>query len=417
MIKINKTIFITPFFPWFFTIFLLIVMVFIFPPELYSYFMREDNYIFGDLKTFFFVLGCFFYFLVGYKLGNYKPLYKFNFSFFKISPRLYLEILLFLGYFLLFIYVLSFLYFFMQRFGLDYIHILLTTGYQSLKYQEAFIPFGLGAIPTFLVFFSYYMLFYYFVYKRNSNPKKSYKILVYFLVFLTFIINLLTVNRNALIIMFFSIILIQSYFSDISGKTFKKILGYFFIIVSVFIATVFIRFSNLNIEFLIEQLIGYSIASYNRLSVIISHNAELRMLNDSVINLFIPNRLPLLNIYISEEYSILEYIEYSHSILKAHGLNYWYNLRSIFGDAYTHLGLLSFFYFLFLGFLSARLFHNFKSGNLIGVLFYPSFYGSIYLYTLTNIFITNFFYNFYAFIFIFVLNLFIKPNLVRRNSI
>ncbi len=413
----NRNFYLTPCFPASFTLLIIVFMVFFFPPYIYSYFMREFDFIYGDIKTFFFVLFCLFAFCIGFKLGNFKSNISFNMSLFLIDPLVFLDIMLFIGYILLVIYLFSFNYFIFIRFHLNFLEILLVYGYQYLKYQPSFIPFGLGAIPTFLGFYSFF-IFYMFCYLKYRLHIKYSNFKIYLFIILVFIINLLTVNRNILVIIFFGLFLIYNYHYYYNKKIqivkfFKLIL---FLIV-IFVVTLVLRFSSLNnMRFIGENLIGYTVASYNRLALIVSHNAELKDVNPSLIDLVLPNRIPLFHIYIKQPLTMLEYLDHWHSILKEYNLNYWFNLKTIFGDVYNRIGIFSFLFFFVYGILGGRLYQSFKKGKIIGILFYPTYFASIFIWSLTNIFVSNLFQNIYAFLFIFVFHLIIAPNFEKYKK-
>ena len=407
----NGNFYLTPYFPAFFTLIIATIMVFFFPPSVYSYFIREPDFIYGDIKTWGFVVSCLTLFCMGVKIASFKTIYNFSIYFKKVNVFTHLAILLFIGYFLVFFYLVVFNYFVKLKFGLTFWKILMLYGYQFLKYRESFIPFGIGAIPTFLGFYSFY-IFYLAKISTKLEYRKLYIYLSHMFVLSAFLLNLLTVNRNIIVITFFGLILIHAYFNR--DFKFKKFLILIFVLTFIFISTLFIRFGNLNnFQFIGENLIGYTVASYNRLSLIISHGANLKDIDPSIFDLILPNRIPLLHIYIKKTLTMTEYLQHWHSLLKGYNLNYWFNLKTFFGDVYNRLGLFSPFFFLLYGFMAGRFSQYFREGRLLGIIFYPTLFASIFVWSLTNIFVTNFFQNIYVFLFLFLLNTLINPNLLK----
>ncbi|MDK2861141.1 MAG: hypothetical protein PWQ37_3064 [Candidatus Petromonas sp.] len=93
--KINiKNLFINPYGPTIFSLFLLFVSL-MFPPSLYESYVGEPDYMFLNIKMLAFVLLCAFFYYIGVFISNYKPLFSFNLikKKVKVSPFAYIGII------------------------------------------------------------------------------------------------------------------------------------------------------------------------------------------------------------------------------------------------------------------------------------------------------------------------------------
>lgn len=221
------------------------------------------------------------------------------------------------------------------------------------------------------------------------------------LMFITF--ALLTVNRPAITIFLLGWFCIYFYFyRGRALKIFFAILKLGFAIIFMFIITALFRWGSASediIYLVLDRLIGYTIASYNRFALILE--GKLSYIKEgipAIFYIFPIVKIPLTNIV------FFDLRELCHISLRAAGyagLNPSYNLATLFGGIYQVLGYITFLYFFILGFIGNRLYISFKNGTTFGIIFYPLFYAFVALWIVdVNFFLLYFLPFFYIFLFI-----------------
>ena len=136
--------------------------------------------------------------------------------------------------------------------------------------------------------------------------------------------------------------------------------------------------SNENLLYLsISKFIGYTIANYNRVVLMIS--GELNYVNydiPKIFWLFPVFKIPLTNIvFLNHRNTYL----LTHLVVKDAGLNSSPNMVTLFGGIYEAISLEAFIYFAILGIIGNKLFISFKKKKIFGIIFYPLFYASVAL--------------------------------------
>lgn len=415
-----RKLLVSPYGATIFPIFLLIV-AFLFPPTVYSYYVKEPNYMFLNLKMLSFGLLCTFFYYIGLFISNFKSGLRFNFSMLKkirVSNFTYIGMIALLTIILQIIYFILLAIYLFKASGLGLFNVLFTGRGEIFKYafRELRIPFGLGAIPIFIVGFEFWLLYKIYELKNstliNTFMNKKYRLLKFFIilsVILCILENMIAVNRSVLIILVMGWFVIYLYFNK--DKVLPNLIKIFLFIIGIFVLTSIIRWGySANItDMVIEKFLGYTIADFNRMSLMI--DGKLSYVDagiPGILYIFPVFKIPLTQIIF---FDLLELSYLSLSAVANAGLNGSYNMATLFGAIYQVIGIMTPIYFFFLGYIGSRLFQAFKKEKNFGVVLYPLFYVSVALWMAdVNFFIMNFLYHFYAVIALVVYTSLFKVN-------
>ncbi|MEW6655472.1 MAG: hypothetical protein AB1353_01165 [Aquificota bacterium] len=423
--RINiKNLFISPYGPTIFPLFLLFVSL-IFPPSLYESYVGEPDYMFLNIKMLAFVLLCVFFYYIGVFISNYKPLFSFNLikKKVKVSPFAYIGIISVLTIVLQLIFVFLMFIYFNKTLHLNLLEIVLSGKGQLIKDylgKEVRIPFGLGSIPLFVTGIEFWLLYKLYTFQADLNDLKKFRELKYLEISIVvslvlFIIsNIITLNRPTLMIFLIGWFVIYSYFNK--GSIFYRVVKLFITVVLIFAITSILRWAsgseNLT-DLVLGRLLGYTVADFNRLALIIE--GKLSYVDAGVPRIFyiLPIlKIPLTNI---EFFDLRETSSLALSAVGSAGLNSDYNMATLFGGIYQSIGVATPIYFTVLGFIGSRLYISFKRGKTFGIMLYPLFYASVALWMIdVNVFFMFFPYFFYAFVLMMFYDNFIEGSLVNR---
>jgi hypothetical protein len=391
---------------------LLLFISFIFPPLLYEHYVDEPNYMFLNFKMLVFGLLCVFFYYIGISISNYRPLFNFRL----IKKKIKLSIFSYLGIILaivIFFQLLSIFLFFVYFYKVVYLNLLeivisgkgqLIKDYLGTKIK---IPFGLGALPNFIIGIKFWLLYKWYAFQTESSriSKSKYskfKMFILFSIALFIVSNIILVNRPLLTIFLLGWFLIYSYFNK--GSTFIRITKLSIIIALIFIIAQILRsvgvgsYENFD-KLVLGRLLGYTIADFNRFALIIEGKLNYVEAGISQIFYILPVlKIPLTNIVF---FDLREYSSLSLSAVGNVGLNSSYNMATLFGGIYQSIGIATPLYFTVLGFIGNRLYISFKNGKTFGIIFYPLFYASVALWMIdVNFFFMYFLYFLYSFIFV-----------------
>ncbi|MCY0866645.1 MAG: hypothetical protein OWQ49_03710, partial [Aquificaceae bacterium] len=404
--------------------FLLFVSL-IFPPSLYESYVGEPDYMFLNIKMLAFVLLCVFFYYIGVFISNYKPLFSFNLikKKVKVSPFAYIGIISVLTIVLQLIFVFLMFIYFNKTLHLNLLEIVLSGKGQLIKDylgKEVRIPFGLGGIPLFVTGIEFWLLYKLYTFQADLNDLKKFRELKYLEISIVvslvlFIIsNIITLNRPTLMIFLIGWFVIYSYFNK--GSIFYRVVKLFITVVLIFAITSILRWAsgseNLT-DLVLGRLLGYTVADFNRLALIIE--GKLSYVDAGVPRIFyiLPIlKIPLTNI---EFFDLRETSSLALSAVGSAGLNSDYNMATLFGGIYQSIGVATPIYFTVLGFIGSRLYISFKRGKTFGIMLYPLFYASVALWMIdVNVFFMFFPYFFYAFVLMMFYDNFIEGSLVNR---
>lgn len=423
--KINiKNLFINPYGPTIFPLFLLFVSL-IFPPSLYESYVGEPDYMFLNIKILAFVLLCTFFYYIGVFISNYKPLFSFNLikKKVKVSPFAYIGIISVLTIVLQLIFVFLMFIYFNKTLHLNLLEIVLSGKGQLIKDylgKEVRIPFGLGSIPLFVTGIEFWLLYKLYTFQADLNDLKKFRELKYLEISIVvslvlFIIsNIITLNRPTLMIFLIGWFVIYSYFNK--GSIFYRVVKLSITVVLIYAITSILRWAsgseNLT-DLVLGRLLGYTVADFNRLALILE--GKLSYVEAGVPRIFyiLPIlKIPLTNI---EFFNLRETSPLALSAVGSAGLNSDYNMATLFGGIYQSIGIATPIYFTVLGFIGSRLYISFKRGKTFGIMLYPLFYASVALWMIdVNVFFMFFPYFFYAFVLMMFYDNFIEGSLVNR---
>lgn len=408
----NELIF-SPFTPTIFPIFLLFIS-FIFPPDIYEYYINEKNLMFLNLKMLLFGILCtFFYFAGVYISTKLKPILLLTKE--EINQK-FISYLIFLSCFIIVIHIISLVFMsieFLKVVGISIYQLAIQGTSQLIKDtlgKEVRLPFGLGGVTAFTPGILFYVIARYYYMKKlfqgySSQMKKlqKLKILIYVSIFVFLIFNILTVNRPSITIFLLGWLCIYLHFY---GTSFQKLtmtlIKVSFGIVAIFIIVSIVRwggtYENL-IYMVMERLIGYTIANFNRFAFIIDDRLSYVSNGVPAIFYIFPiTKVPLTDIVF---FDFLELSKASLGAVGELGLNSSYNMATLFAGIYQAIGYFALVYFIALGIFGGRLYNSFKNGTIAGVIFYPLFFSSVALWMIdVNVFFLSFPYTLYAFLFI-----------------
>jgi hypothetical protein len=391
---------------------LLLLISFLFPPSLYESYMEEPNYTFLNVKMFIFVLLCIFFYYIGVFISSYRPLFRFNFIKGKNKWEVsYYYFFLKTTALLIIIAELLFIFFVYQYFNKilqdNLLKIILSAKAQLLKgylIKGIDLPFGMAGLQYLLIGVEFWLIYRFESFKNHLFKSKldRFSIYISLSVFLFIVINILTLNRTALMSFLAGLFLLRFYFNN---KIYNELLKLFIAIVVLFILISILRFGG-DIE-VFSNFLGYTIVNFNRLAAVLEE--KLNYISAGVPNIFylfpIP-RIPLIGINF---YDFESLAEVTLSAAEASGLNPNYNMSTLFSGIYQSIGIFTPIYFTILGFIGRRLYISFKDGRTFGIILYPLFYASLVLsIDEVNIFILFLPYCIYAYIFIIIYENFIK---------
>jgi len=400
---------------------LLLFISFIFPPSLYEYYVNEPNYTFLNFKMLAFGLLCVFFYYIGISISNYRPLLNFRL----IKKKIKLSIFSYLGIILVIVILLQtlsiflfFVYFYKVAY-LNLLEIVISGKGQLIKNyslsQELRIPFGLGALPSFIIGIKFWLLYKWYAFQTELShlSKGKYfklKMLILLSITLFIISNIILVNRPLLMIFLLGWFLIYSYFNK--SSIFGRIVKLSIIIVLIFIIVQILRSAGVDSyesldKLVLDRLLGYTIADFNRFALMIE--GKLSYVDAGISPIFYI--LPVLKIPLTDVvfFDIREYSPLSLSAVGNVGLNSSYNMATLFGGIYQSIGMATPLYFTVLGFIGNRLYISFKSGKTFGIILYPLFYASVALWMIdVNMFFMYFLYFFYSFIFVVLYEAFVN---------
>jgi hypothetical protein len=399
---------------------LLLFMSFIFPPSLYEHYVNEPDYMFLNFKMLAFGLLCVFFYYIGISISNYRPIFNFRLT----KKKIKLSIFSYLGLILVIVILLQllsiflvFVYFYKAVY-LNLLEIFISGKGQLIKDYlgtEVRIPFGLGALPSFIIGIKFWLLYKWYAFQAELShlSKGEYfklRIIILLSITLFIISNIILVNRPLLMIFLLGWFLIYSYFNK--GSIFRRIVKLSIIIVLIFIIVQIFRSAGVDSyenfdELVLGRLLGYTIADFNRFALMIEGKLSYVDAGISRIFYILPVlKIPLTNVAF---FDLREYASLALSAVGNAGLNSSLNMATLFGGIYQSIGMATPLYFTVLGFIGNRLYISFKNGKTFGIIFYPLFYASVALWMIdVNIFFMYFLYFFYSFIFVVLYEAFVN---------
>ena len=388
---------ITPKFLVIYQIILLLVAIF-FPKDIYEYYVGENDYMFfnvyllmvGILMIVFFYIGLIFgkiFFNIISTSNNKENFININKKpvYFVLFPLISMMILVML-------YIIIFIKQNHQFFNL---YVFGTVYKQSIKAN--------------LFYYSTYMLIGVILwsiiksdYIRNHKIKKILKRLIILGIFEVLIVSLLMQAR--FILMPFLIALFMIFIYKKHNINFKYLLIFIFLFLFILLITAYFRSSNNEdvVFSIIKQLIGYTIASYNRFALIIE--GELHYTYSYTYYYLFPalNYIPLLHNVFSNFYGVSDSIIWNSEFISVwnSGLEGYYIWSTLYGYIFDSIGWFSLIYLFFLGFLTQFFFELFKRKSTIGIVFYSLIYASFILVFVGNIFFLS---QFIAYLYVVIL--------------
>ena len=408
---------VSPYGPTLFPLVLLIIS-FLFPPSIYSYYVQEPDYMFLNMKMFSFAALCFCLYYMGSSIPSLRfcPRIKLNNKKIVISPLVYIGTIAIITIVLQVLFVFVYYHYFFKVVGLN-VFLVSLTGMGSLikaYSHELHIPFGLGGIPNIIIWFGFWLIYMMYRFPKKQRRKLEYKILktlIYFSILLFLIEETLLVDRTHLFIFILGWVMIFIYFNK--TKVYSAMLKVLFIIVLLFAITSILRWSHgtESISNLITgKFLGYTIANFNRLALIL--NDKLSYVAAGVPKSFYI--LPILKIPLTHIvfYGPKDYSSISLQAAESAGLNSSYNSATLFGGIYQSVGIATFIYFSFLGFLGRKIYNLFIKAKISGIVLYPLFYTSVALWIGdVNDFFIFFLYAMYAIFILAIYNFIFKPRI------
>jgi hypothetical protein len=383
---------------------ILTIVVVLFPPELYYYYLKEVDYFYLNYLVVFVVFTDLLALYLGYKIAYYIfP----TFTFFKKSKKISIKISIYVGIPLIFSELLVLL--FIKNF---------------LQDNQSFIPLiltGLGTsykenIQTNFYYFSIYILMGVIfwslsLYKNIGKKITSIKILIIIGILLIIISGILMLARFLVIPFLLGLAVI--FLKHQKNISFSRIFLICSFGIIIFILISFFRIHNAEntIISVITQFLGYTVASFNRLALVLDGKLTYTYADTGYYLFPFFSHIPLLHKIIPNIYGV------TSMQLKLHvfadvgksGLDPKYVWATVYGNIFSVLKFYSFIYFFFVGLFIGIIWKGFLNNKIYGIVIYPWIFASIILYFASNImFLPQFIGLIYAAIFLSVWSLFFK---------
>jgi hypothetical protein len=359
--------------------YLIFLISWLFPPETYSAYIQEPDFLYLNWPSFFYYSLCVLSFMLGVRLIRSFVRGPRDISLPTASvsaPLLYLCVPL----------VLCTLYCigFVVQLGahIDYVSLLGSQQGQSIKSANGSGMMNEGSWNASLIVTSAVLLW--AAYRFFQLKMKPGNRIVFYLVFsMTFFAALLvciaTVARGDLMPILSGLVIIYTFAKTRSanariGRILLTVFGSGFGIIGAFSALAFLRGANGG-KALVTSFLGYTIVSYNRMAAMVTgvmHYANEGhfiyvfplMVNNNRLNSIIP-----LRDYFGWPDAIQQFKTEFISVVAA-GLNSSYNWSGLFGYLYSDLGWWTPVYTLCLGIMAGIFWSRFCAGKTDGILWY-----------------------------------------------
>lgn len=390
----NKLFYISPIFLVLYN-FLIMMIALLFPPTIYTYFLDEKNYIFMNLSIFLLVTMSLLAFWLGYEI-SYMTFPKIK----CISKRkIFIKKSIFIGIPLIIFEILTALFivvFIKQNIGVFY---LLLNGLGN-SYKE-------NILTNFFFLFVYMLIgiiyWAYNKYKRFTIKSNLIRILIFIGILEVLLVSSIMLARFIAIPFLIGLVIIFLKYK----KKFNlfTILKYLILGIIVFIIASIFRSNNSDniFELIITKFMGYTIASFNRLALVLDGNLNYTYSYTGYYLMPLLSHVPLLHNIIPNIYQIdykkiwlEEFKDVESTQLQAS-----YIWSTVYGYIYSVLGYLTPIYFFMLGLLTGPLWKSFVYNKTTGTIIYPWFFAGLILsFTSNIIFLPQFIALLYALLFI-----------------
>lgn len=374
----NKFFYISPAFLVLYN-FLLLIFAIMFPPNIYSYFIDEKDYMFMNLSIFLLVNITLFAFLFGciilYSIfPSVKSVYKEKIF---VNKTIFIAFPLIVSEILVAVFILLFL-----KQNINYLYLLLAG--LGTAYKEN--------ITGNFLYFSIYILmgivyWAYSKYKTFTVSSKLLQFLIYFGIIEVLAIGIIMCARYIIVPFFIGLAVIFLRFKR--KITLLSILRYLLLgLVSFCLIAIFriINAENL-FEGIITNLMGYSITSFNRLALILEGKLTYTYANTGYYLLPFLVHIPLLHFVVPNIYHVKYHDIWSQefSDVASAQLNPAYIWGTLYGYIYSVLGYLTPIYFSILGLIMGVLWKSFLRNETLGIILYPYFFSGFILSFASNI--------------------------------
>jgi hypothetical protein len=385
--------------------FLLIILAIAFPPIVYYYYMHETDIIYGNYVALLFVTLNLMAFYIGTLASYGLPIIKVNYNLkLNLSEKMYYGTPLIIVQTMVVLFILKFI-----KDNSKYLYLIFIN---ASSYKEI--------ITGNFFYFSIYMLIGVLFWVIKSKNFKKYlllKILVLIAILEVLLSSILTWGRYLIIP--FLIGLFVVYYSNYKKIRLKNLILAFSSGLGAFLFFGYFRLgnrhnSNISISYLfIRQLIGYTLASYNRLAGILNGSFTYSYGKTGFYLLPFLSHIPLLHHILPNFYEISEemaWLQEFRDVASSGFLDPAFIWSTVYGYIFSVLAWLSPIYFMFIGTFTGWVWRNFLRNKTVGVIFYPWVYASLILAFSYNIMLYPPFISLvYSCIFICLWGLIFKP--------
>lgn len=360
----------------------------IIPPNIYSYYLNEPDFMFFDPYALTLVVLCTISFILAYLTLSSLPDIKLGYrlkSVVSVKFRTFIIIPIF------FCSILSLVYDLLIIYRYPNVPLLSLTGHGNMVKHifEINTPqFGsflyLNVITIFWAISN--------VFARGLKDKKTF-IVIFFSSALLIISYVLTMQRGQLVFFMSGLLVIYFTFHFSASITPRELIKNVFIsvlllmIIIIFI-TMFFFLRSVGPNHLFSYILGYGPASFNRLAAIINGNLVYRYgvtgfyMAPFLLHLPILDKIANINIFNFPHAAVVFTSEFN-SLARA-GLNSRFNWATVYGYIYSSIGWATPIYFMLLGFICSFVWGHLKRATQFGFAFYPFIGASILFWFTTN---------------------------------
>ena len=375
---------ISPYFLILYQFILMLIPIFFINNKTYSFYINEPDLMYLNLKVYLFIFINILSFSIAYLSINIKP--KITFFNFRLK-RIYLSPNL---------YFLPLLIFFEVAVGL-FIVIFLKQNSDILPLLFIDMTLYKESFKGNFFYFSNYLLMgvlLYTIYQKYYFKIKGKLINLFILLGILEILiaTTLLAARYLLIPFTISLFVIMIFFKKVD---FKKFILLIIIFISLLILITWLRtgagvtaHSDKSIDLIVKQIMGYTIASYNRLAAILGSKLHFTYENTGFYLFPALSHIPIFHKILPNFFGVdgtVDVTKQEFVDVAVASLNENYIWATLYGYIASTLGWASVVYFYLLGLLYGILWKQFKNQKIFGIIIYPWAYACLILVFSSNL--------------------------------
>jgi len=358
------------------------LLAWVFPPDIYTYYMHEPDYVFLDLETLIYFASCVLMFLLGSKASSLLgALPDYGVPINKVVTS---TPIMFLGIPIIATTIPSIIYLVQMGGKINLLALIMSQQGEEIKYALSAGQLDVGGkwhmAPLALTAVLWWSFYRSGELKLEGSRKWGFRLMFLTGLAVDLYAYIATVDRTSLMPLLLGLMAVSIYKkSRASQVSLRKMLGPLIGGVTgvgaTFAALQFLRGARA-FDIFVTSMMGYSIAPYNRLKVLL--DGDMHYLNEGTGQYlapyllgegFIPRTLGF-KVFFGWPDQVTQWrSEFSANALA--GLNPGYIWAGVFGYIYSDIGWWTLLYMFLAGILIGYLWWMFRSGRAIGVVWYP----------------------------------------------